>query len=244
MNLATQVAVLFSGSAPTWGLTYPANLGAYWDGVGSTFDAAVDAAIGSQSDRSTNGYTATQGTGAQKPTRRADHVEYDGTASNLLADAAAALFTGTDTAYTAIFAVDVDSTTGTRDFLSCDGSATTGFLELRIDGGKYNVFRRDNANASVSVSSVANATTGKQILVFAFSGTTITIRKNATTLVNETAMDLGAITLDTLAIGRRRDVGVNFFDGKKYRTAIYSRRLTDVEIAFVESQWNTALAFY
>lgn len=241
-NLQLSIPVLLRGnSSPVFSLSYPADLAAYYS-EDSVFDVAADNPLGSWGEPQ-NSYTATQGTSANKPTLRATttRVEFDGTSDFMSANGAASIFSGTDKAFTVFVAANVTSVAATMQFLSLDNSAGNGLMEFRSNA--YYIGKRDDANAVVSAT-VAGATTGVRLTVYACSGTVVSIRNNGVVVVNEAAFDAGVTTLNVLTIGRRADVGANFFTGDLYRLAIYNRRLTNTEIAFVESQWNAALGLY
>lgn len=223
----TSLAMLYQNSTKTTPVTAAADpIGAWVDSV--------------------SGYDWTMATAGNRPTFRAspNRAEFDGSSDIMSSTAVPALFNGTDTAWTVIVACNPTTITGTHEILHCDGAGTA-FLEIRIQSSLYNIFKRDDSGANVSVSSGAStATTGDQLLVFAHSGTTTTIRKNGVVLVNETAQNVGSCAFTVTSIGRRADVGGAYFVGSMERIAVYNSRLSNDDIALIESKWNSDLGLY
>lgn len=214
----------------------------YQDSSKTTPVAADGDPVGAWVD-SVGGVDGTQGTTAAKPTFRENdnRLVFDGSSDFLQANAAAAYFTGTDKAFTVLVAANVTSVAATMQFLSLDNNAGSALMEFRSNA--YYISKRDDANTLVSAS-VAGATTGKRLTAYACSGTTVSVRNNGVVVINEAAFNVGATTLNVATIGRRADVGVNFFTGDLYRLAIYTTRLSDDDIALIEAKWNSDLGLY
>jgi hypothetical protein len=190
-----------------------------------TFDPLCSALT----DTTGNGYTATQGTEAQRPKIEPDGLTLDGDDDNLANTSVGALVTGTDVPFTIGIVCDValDSANGNVYRLTGAGVAYHDFLALAGFGGR--VRRNDDTATEVFVGDQTDV--GPLAHLNRFNGTTADVWANGVQEATGATQDVGALTLTNLLIGKNTAAAARF---RFRRLAMWARAVSDAEVA----AWN------
>lgn len=196
---------------------------------------------------------ATQTSDANKPTWESPSsgvngnaaLAFDGSASYMTANGAAAIFSGSDKPFSVAIAFKLNNTTtaGKCYFGAGRSSSATPCQELYM-ANNHRAFRRDDASASSNPTG-GTANTSTNVVSVVFSGTAISVYDKGSVVINAAAHDVGTMTIDRVGIGALvRNTVSEFFNGRICEICLYDSALGTSDRQALEeyltSKWITA----
>jgi hypothetical protein len=195
-----------------------------------------------------------QATGGNQPTTGSSTMAgknvltFDGTSDYLSCNALAAFFTGNDTSVSAFAVYNSGSLSGSPTIFSAGNSGNNTNLFAHDNGGSnsFRVFKRDDLSVLDQVVTTVASVSSPVMMSMSCAGTTIKARKNGALFANG-AFNVGVTTLNAFAIGARPTSTItSFFTGDIAEIIIYSRALSDTEVASIEdylgNKWGISVA--
>lgn len=231
------------GGAP-YSPGYAQNLLAWWDASdvqttfqdtsGTTFATTAGETVQRLSDKSGNGYHATNSTPAPTLATVGGKRCLDFTSQHLRADALAALISGADVAGTWHYSYYADAGTSARAVIGL-GNTSNSFPWQFVGRPTANTVcavKRDVDNLSVTLGGDAWRVDDWSVVTVRFNGTTTDIWHNGLLVLSGGAQDVAAVTLNTLTLGGlRRGTITAQFDGKIGEIFMVGRAQSMAEIA-------------
>lgn len=228
-----------------------AGLAAWWDSTDNS-TITTDTGVSAWVDKSGNGYTLEQSTGANQPTISSINgkqaFDYNGSSQFLRSEDAGvvALASGAAAPELTTFCVAVADVTADQRLVSFASNSDSNTMHLTAEfgtGSEWRVFYRPGPNGTPLVTGTGGAySTATPYVVTYHSGSTLTGRANGSQQVAEantltasgtspTLMSLGCLLR---VVGGTPNTAANFLNGRIGDVLIYNRVLTTAEIQRVE----------
>jgi hypothetical protein len=221
-----------------------AGLAGWWD---STDNSTITTSTGvsSWADKSGNGYTLTQGTGANQPTLSTINgkqaFDYNGSSQFLSSTAAGlvAFASGADRPPLTFFAVSVSNVTDAGRYVAAFAS-TVNVQPIHASmhpftSAQWRGFYRPNAVLQTVPTSTATYSTSVAYVVSTAVGSSYVGRANGTEVINVSNDATGQIDCDRFGVGvLARGTPIGYTNGLIGDVLVYNRVLTTAEIQKVE----------
>ena len=207
--------------------------------------------VGYWRDRSGNGRHATQSTAASRPVVGSQNgrkaLTFDGSNDFMSADAAAAVFAGTDTPWTVLAAIDMNSTANSSPWAASRNDAFAGRYLARVVSNTWNHLFTDDSGVNKAIATGTPVSLDPSVLTVIKQGATASISVLGATVLSG-ADASGTATPTTFTVGAHNNLGgvTSYSSLNALEVLAYSRALSTAERRKVEvylaRRWGITLA--
>jgi hypothetical protein len=191
----------------------PLDVSTLYQDSGLTTPASLNDPVGGMLDKASLTYHQTQTSTPAKPTYTANAINgrpalvFDG-GDCLLNGPLGALFSGSDVPFSIWCVAKQINTAANHCIWSVHRAASINpLISNQLDSvSDYRAERRDDALTVINRTG-GTVDTNPHVIGVIFPGTTVSVYVDGTTVINTQAMDVGVLTLDSFAIGARRQGG-------------------------------------
>lgn len=193
-----------------------------------------------------NGFHLAQATSSKQPTYRGNIINgrpallFDATDDELYSAGLGPTFSGSDVPVSVLAVVrtgsNVAAATSRIAWSASNSGDANPFLILKYDSSLWGVARRDDAASIVDAAGATPVVNTNYVHSTIFAGTTVSTWVNGTADEVDTAMNVGAMTVDAFGAGARQG-NAEFFNGYIGEILVYNRAITSAERQTLERRW-------